>query len=94
METGLVADLSVVHAWKADTEGNLVFRKTSRNFQPDDGDGRPGDGSCSASIWSKPARSTPIISIRPGIFVQRIVHLPADYEKRIEKVTTRPRAAA
>src|SRR6202161_3000209 len=34
MERGLVADLSIVHAWKADTEGNLVFRKTARNFNP------------------------------------------------------------
>ena len=34
METGLVADLAVVHAWKGDTEGNLVYRKTARNFNP------------------------------------------------------------
>src|SRR5271156_6111348 len=34
METGLKADLSIVHTWKADTEGNLVFRKTARNFNP------------------------------------------------------------
>ena len=34
METGLVADISIVHAWKGDTEGNLVFRKTARNFNP------------------------------------------------------------
>src|SRR5205085_10717627 len=34
METGLVADLSIVHAWKGDTEGNLVYRKTARNFNP------------------------------------------------------------
>ena len=34
METGLHADLAIVHAWKADTEGNLVFRKTARNFNP------------------------------------------------------------
>src|SRR6202022_2707236 len=34
MERGLVADLSIVHAWKADTEGNLVYRKTARNFNP------------------------------------------------------------
>ena len=40
METGLVADLAVVHAWKGDTEGNLVYRKTARNFNPDDGDRR------------------------------------------------------
>ena len=34
METGLVADLALVHAWKGDTEGNLVYRKTARNFNP------------------------------------------------------------
>src|SRR5215510_15032798 len=34
MESGLVADLSIVHAWKGDTEGNLVYRKTARNFNP------------------------------------------------------------
>jgi 3-oxoacid CoA-transferase subunit A len=34
MERGLVADLSLVHAWKGDTEGNLVYRKTARNFNP------------------------------------------------------------
>src|SRR6476619_6120156 len=34
METGLIADLAVVHAWKGDTEGNLVYRKTARNFNP------------------------------------------------------------
>src|SRR3954468_23752979 len=34
METGLVADLAVVHAWMGDTEGNLVYRKTARNFNP------------------------------------------------------------
>ena len=34
MERGIVADLSVIHAWKADREGNLVYRKTARNFNP------------------------------------------------------------
>src|SRR5271170_5369516 len=34
METGLIADLSIIHAWKGDTEGNLVYRKTARNFNP------------------------------------------------------------
>ena len=34
METGLVADIALVHAWKGDTEGNLVYRKTARNFNP------------------------------------------------------------
>ncbi len=34
METGLFADIAIVHAWKGDTEGNLVYRKTARNFNP------------------------------------------------------------
>ena len=34
MERGLFADLAIVHAWKGDTEGNLVYRKTARNFNP------------------------------------------------------------
>jgi 3-oxoacid CoA-transferase subunit A len=34
MERGIVADLAIVHAWKGDTEGNLVYRKTARNFNP------------------------------------------------------------
>ena len=40
MERGIVADLSIVHAWMGDTEGNLVYRKTARKFHPDDGDRR------------------------------------------------------
>ncbi len=93
METGLVADLSIVHAWKADTEGNLVFRKTSRNFNPMMATaGRVTVVQCEHLV---PAGEIDPDHIHtPGIFVQRIVQLPADYVKRIEKVTTRPRAAA
>lgn len=92
MERSLFADLAIIHAWKADTEGNLVFRKTARNFNP---------------IMATAARSTvveveelvepgsidPDHIITPGIFVQRIVHLP-HVEKRIEQRTVRPRAVA
>jgi 3-oxoacid CoA-transferase subunit A len=52
------ADVSLVKAWKADTEGNLVFRKTARNFNPAGGDGRQGDVAEVEEIV-EPARSTP-----------------------------------
>ena len=75
MERGLVADLAIVHAWKGDTEGNLVYRKTARNFNPmmaTAGRSR----SPRSSIWSSPARSTATTSSRRASIVQRIVHVP------------------
>ena len=42
LETGLAADVSLVKAWKGDTEGNLIYRKTARNFNPEYGDRRTG----------------------------------------------------
>lgn len=90
METGLVADISIVHAWKADTEGNLVFRKTARNFNP----------------MMATAGKVTIVQVEhlvqageidpdhihtPGIFVQRIVHVP-NPKKHIEQRTIRNRA--
>src|SRR6202034_41708 len=92
LETGLVADLAVVHAWKGDTEGNLVYRKTARNFNPmmatagrltvAEGEhlGEPGE------IDGDPNGT-------PGVYVQRIVHVP-NAPKRIEQRTTRKRDAA
>ena len=91
MERGLVADIAIVHAWKGDTEGNLVYRKTARNFNP---------------MMASAARLTiaqvehlvetgaidPDHIITPGIFVQRIVHV-ANPAKRIEQRTVRKRAA-
>jgi 3-oxoacid CoA-transferase subunit A len=89
MERGLVADLSIIHAWQADREGNLVFRKTARNFNP---------------IMATAGRVT-VVEVEhvvepgeidgdhihtPGIFVQRIVP-GADFEKRIEQRTVRKR---
>jgi len=92
MERGLVADLAIVHAWRGDTEGNLIYRKTARNFNP---------MMATASKLTvaeveelvEPGQLEPDHIITPGIFVQRIVKLDA-VNKRIEQRTTRPRAAA
>ena len=91
METGLLADLAVIHAWKADTEGNLVYRKTARYFNP--------LMATAASITVVevehlvPAGAIdPDHIITPGIFVKRIVTLD-HVEKRIEQRTVRKRAA-
>jgi 3-oxoacid CoA-transferase subunit A len=89
METGLRADLSIVKAWKADRWGNLVFRKTARNFNP----------------MMAMAGKACVVEVEelvevgeldadqihtPGICVDRIV-VGTQYEKRIERRTTRPR---
>ena len=89
MECGLVADLAIIHAWKADREGNLVYRKTARNFNP---------------VMATAARITvaevehlvepgdidPDHIHTPGLFVQRIVS-PASFAKHIEQRTVRQR---
>jgi 3-oxoacid CoA-transferase subunit A len=87
MERGLVADLSIVKAWKGDKEGNLVYRKTARNFNP-----------MMATAGSVTvAEVEELVEIgtldpdhihTPGIFVQRILE-GKGYEKRIEQRTTR-----
>src|SRR5690349_4512141 len=91
METGLVADLAVVHAWKGDTEGNLVYRKTARNFNP--------MMATAARVTVaevehlvQPGELDPDHIITAGIFVQRIVHVKNPV-KRIEQRTTRKRGA-
>jgi 3-oxoacid CoA-transferase subunit A len=89
MERSLVADLSIVKAWKADAEGNLVYRKTARNFNP---------------MMATAGKATvveveEIVAIgaldkdgihTPGIYVDRLIK-GAKFEKRIERVTTQPR---
>ena len=89
MERGLTADLSIVKAWKADAEGNLIYRKTARNFNP---------------MMATAGKATvveveEIVEIggldkdnihTPGIYVDRLIK-GAKFEKRIERVTTRPR---
>jgi 3-oxoacid CoA-transferase subunit A len=89
MERGLTADLSIVKAWKGDREGNLVYRKTARNFNP----------------MMATAGKVTVVEVEqlvevgsldpdhihtPGIYVDRIFQ-GAAFEKRIERVTTRPR---
>jgi 3-oxoacid CoA-transferase subunit A len=92
MERGLVADVSIVHAWKADKAGNLVYRKTSRNFNPMMATaGRVTVAQVEHLV--EPGEIEPDQIHTPGIFVQRIVHVP-NVAKPIEKVTTRPRLAA
>lgn len=92
MERGIMADLAIIHAWKADTEGNLVFRKTARNFNP--------IMATAAKVTVvqvehlvQPGEIDPDHIHTPGIYVQRIVKLPEDYGKRIEQRTTRKRVA-
>ncbi len=88
LETGLVADISLVKAWKADTEGNLIYRKTARNFNP----------------MMATAGKITVVEVEeiveageldadnihtPGIYVQRII--VGNHEKRIEQRTIRTR---
>ena len=91
MERGLVADLSIVKAWKADTRGNLVFRKTARNFNPMMA---TAGKFCVAEV----EEIVPVGTLggdqihTPGIFVDRIVQ--STFEKRIEQRTVRQKEDA
>ena len=90
MERGIVADLSIVHAWKADTEGNLVYRKTARNFNPM----MATAGKVTVAEVEhlvEPGQINPDHIITPGVFVQRILHVP-NAEKKIEQRTVRKRS--
>ena len=92
LERGIRADLSIIKGWKADEAGNLVFRKTARNFnQPMATAGR----TCVAEVEEiVPVGSLEPDSIHlPSIYVKRLV-LGAPYEKKIEFRTVRERAAA
>jgi 3-oxoacid CoA-transferase subunit A len=87
MERGLVSDLSLVKAWKADTAGNLVFRKAARNFNPMMA--TAGKKTVAeVEILVQPGEIDPDHIHTPGVYVDRII-LGAPYEKRIEKRTTR-----
>ncbi len=91
MESGLVADLSIVKAWKADERGNLVFRKTARNFNPMMA---TAGKACVAEVEEiVPTGSLDPDHIHtPGIYVDRIVQTVP--EKRIEQRTVRQRESA
>ena len=91
METGLVADLSIVKAWKADEQGNLIYRKTARNFNP-------MMATAGKVTVAEVEEIVPLGSLdpdnihTPGIFVQRVI--VGKQEKRIENRTTRQRETA
>jgi 3-oxoacid CoA-transferase subunit A len=86
LETALVSDLSIVKAWKGDAQGNLVFRKTARNFNPDMA---TAGRFCVAEVEEiVPVGSLDPNGIHlPGIFVNRIIQ--GKFEKRIEQRTVR-----
>ena len=90
LERGIVADLAIVRAWKADPTGNLVFRKTARNFNV------PA-ATCGRVCVAEVEEIVPVGALDPdaihlpGIYVHRLIQGP--HEKRIEQRTTRPRAA-
>jgi 3-oxoacid CoA-transferase subunit A len=91
MERGLVADLALIHAWKADREGNLVYRKTARNFNPVMATaGRVTVAE--VEHLGEPGSIDPDHIHTAGIFVNRIVHGPS-FEKRIEQRTVRERGS-
>jgi 3-oxoacid CoA-transferase subunit A len=91
METALKADVSLVKAWKADTAGNLVFRRTARNFNPAVA---MAGAVCIAEVEElvEIGQIDPDHVHLPGIYVDRIVHNPTP-EKRIEQRTVRAGAA-
>ncbi|MCF6292448.1 MAG: CoA transferase subunit A [Robiginitomaculum sp.] len=91
METGLKADISIIKAWKSDTEGNLIYRKTARNFNP----------MMATAGKITIAEVEEIVELgeldpenihTPGIYVQRVIK--GKFEKRIEQKTTRSRGDA
>ena len=91
LETGLVADLSIVNAWKGDEQGNLVYRKTARNFNPMMA--TAGKVTVAEVEEIVPLGSFDPDNIHtPGIFVQRLIK--GEHEKRIETRTTRKRENA
>jgi 3-oxoacid CoA-transferase subunit A len=91
LETGLVADLSIVKAWKGDTEGNLIYRKTARNFNPMMATaGKVTIAEVEELV--QPGELDPDQIHTPGIFVQRILK-GTNYVKRIEQRTVRKRVA-
>ena len=90
LEKGLVADVALVKAWKGDTEGNLIYRKTARNFNP--------NMATAARITVAEVEELVEPGVldgdgihTPGIFVQRIIQ-GVDYTKMIEKRTVRKQA--
>src|SRR5512141_3257164 len=92
MERGLTADRSIVKAWKGDHEGNLVYRRTARNFNPM----MATAGKVTVAEVEhlvRPGELNPDHIITPGVYVKRIVHVP-NAVKHIEQRTVRKRVPA
>jgi 3-oxoacid CoA-transferase subunit A len=90
LEESIVTDFALVHAWKGDRSGNLVFRESARNFNP----------LCATAGKVTVAQVEELVDIGeirpedvhvPGVYVQRVVDVAGQTEKRIERRTTRPR---
>lgn len=91
-ETWLRADLAIVKAWRADSEGNLLFRKTARNFNPVMATaGRVTVAEVEEIVPDGAIEADAVHT--PGIYVKRLIQ-GVGYEKRIEQVTSRPRPKA
>jgi 3-oxoacid CoA-transferase subunit A len=89
LERALTADFALVKAWKGDRMGNLIYRKTARNFNP------MMATAAAVTIAEieelvEPGEIEPDHVVTPGIYVQRVV-VPEHFEKRIERRTVRPR---
>ncbi len=86
LERGIVADIAIVKAWKGDAQGNLVYRKTARNFNPN-------AATCGKICVAEVEEIVPVGSLdpdmihTPGIFVHRLI--AGEHEKRIEQKTVR-----
>jgi len=92
MERGLVADLSIIHAYRGDTEGNLAYRKTARNFNPV----MATAGKVTVAEVEQLVKAgdlNPDHIVTPGIYVQRMIHVPSAV-KHIEQRTVRKRQPA
>jgi 3-oxoacid CoA-transferase subunit A len=90
LEESIVTDFALVHAWKGDRSGNLVFRESARNFNP----------LCATAGRITVAQVEHLVDVGeippedvhvPGVYVQRVLDVGPDVEKRIERRTTRPR---
>jgi 3-oxoacid CoA-transferase subunit A len=93
LEEAIVCDFALVHAWKGDRQGNLVFRESAQNFNP----------LCATAGRITIAQVEHLVDVgeiapedvhTPGVYVQRVVAVGADTEKRIERHTVRPREEA
>ncbi len=90
LESAMTADFAIVKAWKGDTNGNLIFKGTARNFNPV----MAMAGKITIAEVEElvqPGELDPNFIHTPGVFVQRIIQ-GVDYEKRIEQRTTTPKA--